>query len=233
MNIRGWKWASPEHASNILLTSIHTSWNEKETATLLLLDVTGVFDNVSQTRLFHYLRKKKIGGLMLQWISSFLQDRTNTLKLLNFTSSQLSVNIGIPQGSPLSPILYLFYNSDLIDAYTNAQEKSFASGFIDDVAILVRGTSANSNLKTLYKIHRRTKMWVRTHASVLDVAKYQLINFCPHKFVGPEVPMRLDCKVVPVSWSAKYHGIYFDFCLTWKSHLTYLEAKKTQKFSIL
>ena len=68
------------------------------------------------------------------------------------------MNVGIPQGSPLSPILYLFYNSDLIDACTNPQEKSIASGFTDDVAILVRGTSAYSNLKTLYKIHQQTKI---------------------------------------------------------------------------
>ncbi len=132
------------------------------------------------------------------------------------------MNGSIPQGSPLSPILYLLYNSDLIDNCTNPQEKSIASGFIDDVAILVRGTSANSNLKTLYKIHRRTKIWAATQASVFDVAKYQLIHFCPHNFIGPEVPMRLDGKFVPVSCSAKYLGIYFDSCLTWKSHLAYL-----------
>ena len=59
------------------------------------------------------------------------------------------MNVGILQGSPLSSILYLFYNSNLIDTCTNPQEKSIASSFIDDVAILVRGTSTNSNLKTL------------------------------------------------------------------------------------
>ena len=45
--------------------------------------------------------------------------------------------------------------------------------------------------------------------------------------------MRLDGKFVPVSCSAKYVGIYFDSCLTWKLHLAYLEAKTTQKLSIL
>ena len=45
--------------------------------------------------------------------------------------------------------------------------------------------------------------------------------------------MRLDGKFVPVSCFAKYLGIYFDSCLTWKSHLAYLEAKTTQKLSIL
>ncbi len=206
----GRKGASPQHAINLLLKWVHAAWNEKETTALLLLDVFCAFDNTSQPHLLHNLCKKKIGGLILKWISSFLQDLTSTPKLVDFTSCQLSVNVGIPQGSSLSAILFLFYNADLIDACTNAQEKSIASGFIDHVAILVRETSTHSNLKTLYKIHWQTKMWVGTHASVLDVAKYQLINFCPHKFIGPEVSMRLDGKLVPVSCSAKYLGIYFD-----------------------
>ena len=109
----------------------------KNRATLLLLDVTGIFDNVSQLLLLHNLCKTKIGGPILKWISSFLQDRIITLKLVDFTSSQLSVNVNIPQGLPLSPIFFLFYNLDLIDACTNPQEKSIASDFIDDVAILV------------------------------------------------------------------------------------------------
>ena len=229
----GNKSTSPEHALHLLLESVYAAWNEKDTATLLLLNVNGAFDNISSLRLLHNLCKRKIGGPILQWISSFLQDRSTTLKLVDFTSSQLSVNNSIPQGSPLSLILYLFYNSDLIDACTNPQEKSIASGFIDDVAILVRETTANSNFKTLYKIHRQTKIWAATHASVFNVAKYQLIHFCPHKFIGPEVPMRLDGKFVPVSCLARYLGIYFDSCLTWKSYLAYLEAKITPKLSIL
>ncbi len=108
---------------------------------------------------------------MLYWISSFVQDHTTTLKLVDFTLSQLSVNVDISQGSPFSPTHYLIYSSDLIDACTNPQEKSITSGFIEDVAILFRGTFAFSNLKTLSKIHRRTKILAPTHASVFGVAK--------------------------------------------------------------
>ena len=86
-NMGGRKGASPENALHLLLESVNGFWNEKKTATLLLLNVTGAFDNVSQPRFLHNLCKRKIGGPMLKWISSFLQDRTTTLKLVDFTST--------------------------------------------------------------------------------------------------------------------------------------------------
>ena len=52
---------------------------------------------------------------------------------------------GIPQGSPVSPILFLFFNKDLIDFCTQGTGKVLAIGFVDDVNILVVGNSTESN----------------------------------------------------------------------------------------
>lgn len=64
--------------------------------------------------------------------------------------------VGIPQGSPLSPILYLFYNSDLIEICTDPTLQSVASELVDDVAVLVCGNSAEESLATLQIINTRT-----------------------------------------------------------------------------
>ena len=60
------KSASAKHALLLLLESVHPGWNKKKTATLLLLDVTGAFDNALQPRVLHNFCKKKIGDPMLQ-----------------------------------------------------------------------------------------------------------------------------------------------------------------------
>jgi hypothetical protein len=104
---------STEHAIHMLVEKIHNAWKHKEVTSLLLLDVSGAFDNVSHPRLLHNLRKRRIDPKTVQWISSFLSNRTTTLALPEFTAEPSEFHTGIPQGSPLSPILCLFYNADL------------------------------------------------------------------------------------------------------------------------
>ena len=55
----------------------------------------------------------------------------------------MKIGIGIPQGSPISSILYLFYNADLIEALNS--EDSISTSYIDDIAILVTGDSPEEN----------------------------------------------------------------------------------------
>ena len=48
-------------------------------ASLLLLDVSGAFDNVSHARLLHNLRKRRIDERTVRWIASFLADRSTVI----------------------------------------------------------------------------------------------------------------------------------------------------------
>jgi hypothetical protein len=97
-HIGGRKMKSTEHAIHLMLARIHRAWNEKQIASLLLLDVAGAFDNVSHPRLLHNLRKRRIDPKMVTWIASFISNRTTTLVLPEFTAATTEVQTGIPQG---------------------------------------------------------------------------------------------------------------------------------------
>ena len=109
-------------------------------ASLLLLDVSGAFDNVSHARLLHNLRKRRIDERTVRWIASFLTDRSTVISFDTFKSEVYQTTTGIPQGSPLSPIMYLYYNADLIET-CNREPNTLATGYIDDIAILRWGSS--------------------------------------------------------------------------------------------
>ena len=141
----GRKMRSTEHALHAVTKKIYEAWDQKpgQVASLLLLDVSGAFDNVSHARLLHDLRKRRVDERTVKWIASFLSNRHTSIVIDGFRSKEYQINTGIPQGSPLSPILYLFYNADLIDE-CNREANAMSTGYIDDVGILAWGKTTGN-----------------------------------------------------------------------------------------
>ena len=60
----------------------------------------------------------------------------------------------MPQGSLLSPILFLLYNVELVRIYSKPKSGAIALGFIDNINILVYSKSTEANyrlVETIYK----------------------------------------------------------------------------------
>ena len=65
-------------------------------ASLLSLDVTRAFDNVSHERLLYNLRVKRILIRIVEWTASFLEDRATSITLGRRTSPMEPAETGIP-----------------------------------------------------------------------------------------------------------------------------------------
>ena len=227
----GRKLASTDHAIHLLLQRIHEAWADGKVASLLLLDVSGAFDNVSRERLLHNLRKRRVNQTLIRWIGSFLSNRSTTLKLHEYTAPSAPIQTGIPQGSPLSPILYLFYNADLIEACKT--ENTEAVGYIDDASILAVGPTAQRNCKTLKAIHQKAEKWALQHGSQFAPAKYELVHFTRDPKMNTTHALRLPHATIKASPSCRYLGIQMDSKLRWDYHREKVEAKATKRLSAL
>jgi hypothetical protein len=203
-------------------------------ASLLLLDVLGAFDHVSHQRLLHNLRKRRIDKKMTSWIASFLQNRSTTIQLRELTTEPLLVDTGIPQGSPISPILYLFYNADLLEIGARNNPERTAGRWIDDVYFLTHGKSTRQNCLTLATMHREAERWSRTHGSRFDLAKYQLVHFTrTPKMHNMKEPLRLNDTTIEPSAAARYLGIMMDSSLRWIAHVQHVLAKASSALCAL
>ena len=87
---------------------------------MLSLDVAEAFDHVFHPRLLHNLYSKRIPEYIIKWTESFLGGRSTSLTIGRKISEIFLINTGIPQGSSISPILFLFFNALLIKNCANS-----------------------------------------------------------------------------------------------------------------
>ena len=129
----------------------------------------------------------------MKCVKFFLSDRITTIRLGEWESQAKSVRCGIPQRSVLSPILFLFFNVNLLDAYQSPAQKIISMGFVDDVNLLTYGRSTKENCKRLEAMQKICEQWARRHDARFEPTKYELIHLTktPKKF-NIEEPVRID-----------------------------------------
>ena len=141
---------STETALELLTAQVKTVWGSgKFVVSLLSLDISGVFDIVNLIRLLDILRKKGLPGWVVHWIRAFITNRRTTLVIQGSETKAFSVLAEVLQGLPLSPILFLFYNSELLDTCQYLKEGLLAVGFADDINLLVYNRLMESNCQIL------------------------------------------------------------------------------------
>ena len=121
---------------------------------MLSLDITGAFDHVSHERLLWILKKKGLPEWIVLTVESFLKERRTRLAFAGYESEWFNqAETGIPQGSPLSPTLFLFFISELLETFQDVNRDTLGFGFVDDTNLIAWGDSAADNCRRLTEAH--------------------------------------------------------------------------------
>ena len=112
-------------------------------------DIEKAFNRVWHKGLRYDLLHVNASALLLRWISSFLRDRTVKVRILGHTSREIAINYGVPQGNPISPLLFLLYMSKLPKLLPNTSRSLFADDFmICSESSITLSDLIQSNLQT-------------------------------------------------------------------------------------
>lgn len=90
-----------------LVTKVENAWVKNRTALALLLDVKGAFDRVNKKQLLNRMVQVGMAGNIVHWVDSFLSDRRAMLVIDGRTGETHGIQAGLPQGSPVSPVLFI------------------------------------------------------------------------------------------------------------------------------
>ena len=104
-----------------------------ERSVMSLLDFSKAFDQVWRQKLLLNLHEKGIPKQILRWLNSFLSDRQARVRFADAISRSRPMRQGLPQGSVLSPLLFILFINNLADILP---EDAQAAIFADDVTLL-------------------------------------------------------------------------------------------------
>ena len=189
------------------------------------LDFRKAFDSVPHKRLLFKLSKYGIKGNLLNWIESFLSNRTQYVNVNDNFSDKTPVLSGVPQGSVLGPCLFLYYINDLPDVI-----KCLIKLFADDSKAYqaIKAVSDNKLLQqSINDLVQWTEKWLlkfnNDKCKILHLGK----NNPKYKYFikqGDQTTELLE------TVSEKDLGVFIDPYLSFDKHISYT-IKRARRMS--
>jgi hypothetical protein len=211
-----------------LLESINDwtiSLSNHQSVTIAYIDFKSAFDCISHSKLLQKLSCYGIKGNLFFWISAFLSNRSQRVKINSSLSSSHQVTSGVCQGSVLGPLLFnVFINdiTDLLDPSTTAKL------FADDIKLYSSFSNILPNClqSQLNIIERWSSVWQmrisHSKCNILTIGHHQANN-----------KLQIDNHNIDTVETANDLGVTIDSKLSFHPHITNIVSKANQRKSLI
>ena len=161
------------------------SFINRTSVDVLYIDFSKAFDSVVHSKLTHKLRQIGLPHVF-SWITVFLTDRSQQVRIENVISHMSKVISGVRQGSVLGPILFIIYVNDLEDFLSN---KATFKLFADDLK-LYSSFSIPSSCHFQHALDLLV-LWPTSWPQPINQSKTQLVHLINLKICTPIILMAI------------------------------------------
>ena len=182
----------------------------------LFLDIKGGFDNVNPSTLCGMLRAKGVNPYLVSSARSFLSGRSCRLLYQGSSKVFARVSVGTPQGSPVSPLLFVIYVSRLHSEIP----RGLTLSYVDDFGLTASSASYRGNIQILQRHHARLKAKGARLGVSFSVPKTELIYWRTNRDKAPisNAPIHLDGSVFTPKGEVRWLGYWFTPSISTTTH---------------
>ena len=188
------------------------------------LDLSKAYDRVSIPGLLFKLSCLGFSYSALQWLSTFLTKRLQSVKVNGCQSKWQTPKSGIPQGTVLGPVLFLVFINDLPLSLQNR-----CSIFADDTTTYTIGDTVTSTCSALSLDLAAASSWAKTWGMLYNAEKSEHLPINTNGRGNVD----MDGTIIPQVTAHRHLGVMLNQKLTWNNHIDNLYTSYARKVGIL
>lgn len=196
----------------------------------IYIDFSKAFDSVNHELLLAKLQKYGIRGTPIELVRSYLSSRSQFVEVNEFKSRTHQITAGVPQGSILGPVLFLFYINDIVRIDTISRFIIYA----DDCTVLVKGKDLPEILPDASRICYQLRSWSQLNGLSLNESKTKCILFHP-RGTALDKPKRITLGpyTIDIEKSIKTLGVIFSENMSWNDHINSICSKARKAAGVI
>ena len=207
--------------------------NKQGSTTLVtFFDFSRAYDKVWREGLISKMIKMGIPFQFIKYTRLFLSGRRTVVDINGVKSRPFYLNDGLPQGSAISPLLFLLFINDITD---HTKDGATPSLFADDTAIWIAGSrNKQETIKEMQANINGISEWSKKWKMVLNSDKTQVMVITLDKKDSDWIPkLELEGKVLKVVKEYRFLGVTIDSKLTFSSHVKNVIDKGKKRNKIM
>lgn len=212
-----------------LQEEIHLGYNRKQHVSCIFFDVEKAFDRLLPTTVLQAMQNIGMAGNILHFVHNFLRQRFFSVRIGQTLSTPRLQETGTPQGSVISPVLFILALNSISEALPRNIQHLF---YADDLVIFLRHNNQAEANKKLQTTVDRLSEWGAEKGLAFSPSKTKVLNFT-RKRHQINLQLTLYNKPLVQVTETTFLGMNFDSKLRWTSHIRQLKNKCIKRLSIL